>query len=161
MGKLIKNVWGRNLVEFDTGVFDNWCIYLTRRNNCRYAPTDKEYFLILADLAGKHGSNKIYNDFVKIFDRTNGNIETDVLTLITDIAVTYGRNAEEMDVWFTVVYAGMVAEENKEFAKLGKRVKRLGMHQILIQGMKPVEAANFSKGMKWRNLDEIMKKNGF
>ncbi|MDY0143845.1 MAG: hypothetical protein RBR97_18320 [Bacteroidales bacterium] len=55
----------------------------------------------------------------------------------------------------------MVAEENKEFAILKKRVKRLGMHQLLIEREKPDYAASYSKGKKWRELDIIMSGFGF
>jgi hypothetical protein len=55
----------------------------------------------------------------------------------------------------------MIAEENKENAILGKRIKRLGMHQVLIENMKPEEAAVFSKGKKWKELHRLMKKRGF
>jgi hypothetical protein len=40
----------------------------------------------------------------------------------------------------------MVAEENYPGTKLGKRLKRLGVHQILIEGMKVETAANWSRG---------------
>jgi hypothetical protein len=55
----------------------------------------------------------------------------------------------------------MIAEENKANAILKKRVKRLGVHQVLVLGMPPSEAAKFSNGKKWRDLDAIMKSNGF
>ncbi len=48
-----------------------------------------------------------------------------------------------MEIWFNVLYAGMVAEENKENAVLKKRIKRLGMHQVLIDGLEPE---------KWRRV---------
>jgi hypothetical protein len=83
------------------------------------------------------------------------------LNNITTIADTYGSDAEEVDIWLTVIYAGMIAEENKQFAVLKKRVKRLGMHQVLLENMAPAVAANFSKGKKWRELDQIMRPKGF
>ena len=55
----------------------------------------------------------------------------------------------------------MIAERNKDFAVLKERIKRLGMHQILIDHMSVSEAANFSKGKKWKELDEICKAKGF
>ncbi len=55
----------------------------------------------------------------------------------------------------------MIEEENKQFAILKKRIKRLGMHQILIDNLDPEVAANFSKGKKWRELDNLMKLRGF
>jgi len=55
----------------------------------------------------------------------------------------------------------MVAEENRENAKLKKRIKRLGIHQVLIEGISPEIAANFSRDKVWIILDGIMKKKGF
>lgn len=87
-------------------------------------------------------------------------INQETLTKITNIANNYGDKIT-IDIWFTVIYAGMIAEENKEKAILKKRVKRLGMHQLLVENETQDFAANFSKGKKWRSLDAIMKKHGF
>lgn len=161
MPRLIKNIRNRNKVEFDKGSFDSWCVYLTRVGQARYAPRDTEYFSKLTFLGNVHTPQKIYIDFVTYYTSTNRNIDTDVLNLITQLTDGYGTDAEEMDIWFTVIYAGMVAEENKANAILKKRVKRLGMHQILIEGLDADYAANFSKGKKWRDLDTVMKERGF
>jgi len=161
MPQLIKNVRNKNLITFDTGSFDNWCVYLTRAGKERYAPRDLEYFTILSNFGVKYGCQKVYDDFVRIFNKTHKEISPEVLQLITDIAAGYGVDSEEIDIWFTVVYAGMIAEENKANAILGKRIKRLGMYQLLIEKMSPESAANFSKGKKWKELDAIMKEKGF
>jgi hypothetical protein len=161
MPTLIKNVRNRNTVEFDAGSFDAWCVYLTRPGQVRYAPRDNEYFSKLKILGQLHGHKKIYDDFVKYYIPTTKNIDINVLTLITTITDGYSNDAEELDIWFTVIYAGMVAEENKSFAILKKRIKRLGMHQVLIEGLDANYAANFSKGKKWRELDGLMKQKGF
>jgi hypothetical protein len=73
----------------------------------------------------------------------------------------YSNHVEEADIWFTVIYAGMIAEENKANAVLKKRIKRLGMYQLMIQNINPEVAANFSKGKNWRELDVLMKQYGF
>lgn len=161
MSRLIKNVRNRNVVEFDTGAFDQWCVYLSRPGQLRYAPKDTEYFAKLYELGKHHGHQKIYDDFVDFYIPTDGKINDQVLSRISTIADTYGVDAEEIEIWFTVIYAGMIAEENKAFAKLKKRIKRLGMHQVLIEGLNPNIAANFSRGKKWRDLDVIMKERNF
>ena len=51
----------------------------------------------------------------------------------------------EVAINFIVIYAGMVAERNKKFTKLKERIKRLGMHQVLLEQMPVQEAANWSK----------------
>ena len=55
----------------------------------------------------------------------------------------------------------MFAEENKAQAKLKKRIKRLGAHQVLIEGRPPEVAAEFSKGRPWQELDEECRRRGF
>lgn len=161
MATLIKHVRNKNVIEFDNGSFDQWCVYLTRFEKPRYAPKDTEYFHELKQFGNYYGHAKIYNDFVKYYLLTNKNIDPFILDLITVIADGYELHSEEMDTWFSVIYAGMVAEENKEKAILKKRIKRLGMHQLLLEGFPPEYAANFSKGKKWQELDLIMKQRGF
>lgn len=161
MAQFIKIINVRNLVEFDQGAFDSWCVYLTRLNKPKYAPKDIEYFSKLHDLGKIYGENRIYSDFVEFYNLTTSSVDNAVLSLITSISEKYNQHAEEIDVWFTIIYAGMVAEENKANAKLKKRIKRLAMHQIFIEGVKPMIAANFSKDRKWQELDKLMLLRGF
>lgn len=161
MPTLIKNVRNRNIVEFDSGSFDDWCVYLTRPQQFRYAPRDTEYFSKLQILGNAHTPERIYNDFVTFYIPTDRNIDVNILNLITRLTDDYGTDAEEMDIWFSIIYAGMIAEENKANAILKKRIKRLGMHQVLIEGLDPNLAANFSKGRKWKELDALMGERGF
>lgn len=81
--------------------------------------------------------------------------------MIDVIAKEYTEDEQEINIWFTVIYEGMIAEENKANAILKKRIKRLGIHQVLVQHLTPAYAAKFSKGKKWKKLDLIMKANGF
>ena len=126
-----------------------------------FAPTDVKYFSRLQKLGELHGKTKIYDDFVVIFNRTTKFINPNVFDLITKMSKAYETDALEIEIWFNVLYAGMIAEENKENAILKKRIKRLGMHQVLMEDVNPVIAANFSKGKKWKELDVIMKEKGF
>jgi hypothetical protein len=148
-------------IEFDDGKFDKWCVYITLNGKERFAPSDLHYFTRLKFLADIHSHRKIYDDFVVIFNRTGPDINPNILNLIKVLSESYGNETFEMEVWFNVLYAGMVAEENKKNAVLKKRIKRLGMHQVLIDKMDPEEAVVFSKGKKWRELDNIMKEKGF
>lgn len=161
MATLIKIISDGSSVEYDKGAFDDWCVYLTRKNEPRFAPKDILYFIELDKLGNKYGHKRIYNDFLKIYEDTNSIINNEILNKITEIAKAYDADRFNIDTWFTVIYAGMVAEENKEFAILKKRVKRLGMHQLLIEREKPDYAASYSKGKKWRELDIIMSGFGF
>jgi hypothetical protein len=55
----------------------------------------------------------------------------------------------------------MIAGENKTNAILKKRIKRLGMHQILIEDLDADYSGNFSKRKNWKELDVLMKERGF
>lgn len=167
MPQTIKKIKDKHIIEFDKGSFDNWCVFLKKENERRYAPKDVEYFSALKQLGNKHLHQKIYDDFLLYYNHTTKNVSKKVLRIITEIAETYDEDAEEMDIWFSVIYAGMVAEENKENSILGKRIKRLGMYQVLCENMDAEKAANFSRkpenyqGVWWRYLDGLMKERNF
>lgn len=161
MPQIIADIGGACRIEFDTGSFDSWCVYLTKTGNRRYAPRDLEYFMFLKQLAEEFGEQKIYSDFKKIYHKTTSWVTLSTLQLIQSIAANYGAFSLDYEIWLTVIYAGMVAEENKGKAVLKKRVKRLGIHQLLVEGFSPSEAANFSKGKSWQELDKIMWERGF
>ncbi len=161
MAHKINSFSNGGFIEFDTGCFDKWCVYIQRPGSKRFAPSDVEYFKRLKEIGEKTGPQKIYDDFVVIYNRTTKNTDSKVFDLILSLSKFYNEDAEEVEQWFNVIYAGMIAEENKEGAILKKRIKRLGIHQVLIDGIAPKVAAVFSKGKKWHELDEIMKEKGF
>jgi hypothetical protein len=158
---IIQKFSDGSVLSFDKGAFDNWCVYLQPQHQQRYAPTDVAYFSRLQQLGSIHGHEKIYNDFVSFYSNTTHEIDKQILNSIRRIAASYHPNALEIEKLFTILYAGMIAEENKQFAVLKKRIKRLGMHQILIEQLPSSIAANFSKGKKWNELDPICKSKGF
>ncbi len=162
MKRLVKNLINGRSVIFDKGKFDEWCVYVVEANGFRKAPFDKTYFSDLYNISQKYETNKVYNDFVQIYNLTSRHIDESVLGLIDTIVKTYNNKDQILiEQWMTVLYAGMIAEENKERAILKRRVKHLGMYQVLILGMPAKEAAKFSYGKSWRELDSIMRDYGF
>ncbi len=151
---LIRTFSDGSILEYDEGKFDRWCIYLTRPKARRIAPKDVEYFTRFQRLALKYTGQKIYHDFVDIYNLTSFKLDETVLQFITELSCQYNSDELEMNILFTITYAGMVAEENKANAILKKRVKRLGIHQVLIEKTAPDIAANFSRGKSWRELDK-------
>ncbi|MCO7724924.1 hypothetical protein NJB85_17325 [Myroides odoratimimus] len=159
--RTIKNLQNNRSVIFDSGKFDQWCVYVVEENGFKKAPFDVDYFTDLQNLNNKYPNNKVYYDFISIYKLTDNTINPVVLNLIDSITNTYNQEDRIIvEQWFSVIYAGMIAEENKQFAILKKRVKHLGVYQTLIQGMNPADAARFSYGKKWRELDAIMKPLG-
>lgn len=55
----------------------------------------------------------------------------------------------------------MIAEERKAGTRLGKRIKRLGIHMLLIENIPVREAANFMRGMGWRDIARLCEERGF
>lgn len=159
--RLIKLLADGSVLEFGPGQFDDWCVFLTRPGQMAFAPADRDYFADLRALATRQGNYKVYDDFVQVFDRTGPVTSEAVLQLIAALSATYRRDAAEAERVLCILYAGMVAEENKAQAKLKKRIKRLGVHQVLIEGLPPEVAAEFSRGRPWRELDEECKRRGF
>lgn len=160
MYRLISEI-NSNKIEFGPGTFDDWRLYLTRPNETSYSPKTKDYFVIIQDLGEIYGYSKIHDDFVKFYDLTSREMDSEVLALIKTLAATYGAHAEELEVWFTVIYASMLAEENNKNTQFGKRIKRLGMYQILIEKKSPNFAANFLSGRSFAEIDREMQKHGF
>lgn len=160
MANLIKTFKDGSILEYDRGRIDNWCVYLKRPDMTRYAPSDINYFKKLRNLGDRYGTIQVYEDFVDIYNKTHKNIEEYVLSHITDISLKYNHSLD-VDILLTTLYAAMVAEENKAFTKLGKRIKRLGIHQLLIEDMDANKVANFSRGMAWHEIDKLCKQFGF
>ena len=148
-------------LEYARGSFDEWCVYLSRPNTERYAPRDYQYFQRLVNYASKYGKDAIYQDFVSIYNKTTKDLDNSTIQYIKDMTSKYGADALNIAIDFTIIYMGMIAEENKENAILGKRVKRLGVYQTIYDELSPDEAANFSRGKKWRELDAICRGRGF
>lgn len=161
MGRLVCSFADGSKLEYDQGAFDAWCVYLTRPNVERYAPRDFQYFERLERYGRLYGASSIYDDFVSVYDRTTKSLSNSVFEYIKQLTQKYGDDALDIAIDFSIIYMGMVAEENKAFTKLGKRVKRLGVYQVLIDRMNPHTAANFSRGKKWREIADICEAKGF
>lgn len=156
--RLVKNLRYKRKVVFDSGNFDNWCVFVVEADRSKKAPYDVEYFTELKNWSTRYGSDKVYQDFLKIYHLTTKEVSWTVLKLIDEIAATYDEEDRALaEQWWTVIYAGMIAEENKENAILKKRIKHLGVHQILMLDFAPEQAAGYSTGKKWKMLDDEMR----
>ena len=150
-----------SLLEFGRGRFDEYCLFLSK-DQMTFTPHDKIYFRAIVKLAGIYGIDKIYKDFIKIYDNTTDKIDPHILnTMIDKISREYGKDSTEMNVIFSVLYAGMIAEENKTNSILGKKLKRLGLYQCLFEGKLPEDAANFSKGKGYMEIERECVARGF
>lgn len=161
MRRHFKTLADGSLIEFDRGQFDDWCVYLTLPGQARTPPRDAWYFGQLQHLAARHGAFRLYEDFVAVYERTQAQAHPGVLAWITGLSAAYGDDALDVDRLLTILYAGMVAEENKAEGPLGKRIKRLGMYQSLIEGLPAEEAAQYSRNVDAKRLDKECRARGF
>ncbi len=154
--KIVKKFKDGSEIGFGKGRFDDFCVYLDNK-----PPLDVHYFTRLYELKEIYGGSNIYNDFIYIYELVTKNLESAVLENIAHISKKYKDDIIRVDKIFTILYMAMIAEENKVNTKLGKKIKRLGVHQILIENITPNVSANFSKGMKWREIEKECIKRGF
>lgn len=146
---------------FAPGNFDEWCIFLqTNAIGYERVPTDAWYFGVLNDWAQYLVPDYIYYDFIRIYEAVAQAVAQDTISLIERISFAYPDYDQACVIW-TILYMGMIAEENKANKILGKRLKRLGVYQVLIEGLSPEEAANFSRGRSTLELAPHCNERGF
>lgn len=160
MGRLVKEFPDGSFLEYDRGKIDSWCVYMTSPEGVRRPPLDRDYFNELKDLADEYGADRVYRDFVDIYDSTTNNIDENVLTHISQMAATYG-DALAVDKLFTTFYMAMTSEENYPNTKLGRKIKRLAAYEILFGGRNVDNAVVFMKKMGWREIDALCRERGF
>lgn len=161
MGKIIKTFADGSFLEYDRGKFDDWCVYFTEPDGSRKPPKDVDYFAQLKELSAKYGVDKVYGDYVKVYNLTGKQVSESSLALITEITASYGSYALNVDVIFSILYMAMIAEEQKKNTRLGKRIKRLGIFMLLKENRSVNEAANFMRGMGWRDIAALCEARGF
>lgn len=162
MGQIVKRFSDGSFLEFGRGRIDNWCVYYNSPGNVRRPPLDRDYFHELKALADTFGTERVYGDFVEIYDLTTRQIGDDVLEHITEIASSYGNSFSlPVDKLFTTFYMAMTAEENYPNTKLGRKIKRLAAYEILFSGREVNDAVVFMKRMGWREINALCIERGF
>jgi hypothetical protein len=161
MERLIQRIDKDTSVVFDAGKFDNWCVFVKTQFG-RKPPLDTEYFTFFKNLANNFGRDRVYCEFVEIYESVSESVQKSVLNRIIEIAREYPSPIDrDVALNLVVIYAGMIAERNKRNTVLKERIKRLGMYQVLIENMPVAEAATFSRGMKANEIQKICKERGF
>lgn len=147
---------------FGQGKFDPWCVYYVSPQGKREPPKDVGYFQALLRFSTLYGAERIYRDFVQVYDWTTATLEPAVMQAISRLASGYLPHHQlKVDKVFSVLYMAMIAEERKANTRLGKRIKRLGVHMLLREGVEPNRAAELMKGMKWMEIDRLCRMRGF
>ena len=109
-------------------------------------------------LGKQYGEDKVYEDFLKVYNVSVFDYDDDrAYEVIQEVASHYHGKTEH---WWSIFYKTMVAEERKENSILGKRIKRLGVYNVLFDKYAPKYTANYMKGMRWYDLEELMIERG-
>lgn len=161
-------------IYYGVGGFDCWCVFLKYKDEYGWkevVPLDREYFTILKHASIAYGVETVWEDFWKVYLRTDSKINTDVFREIHEISQKY-KPALLMEQTLSIIYLAMIAEENKILrfdkygkpimTKLGKMIKALGVYQVLFEDMDPEQAASFSKNPEggWKALDNLCAEHG-
>lgn len=157
---VVKEWQNGDKVEFASGRFDEWCVYIVRNGAGRRAPRDVEYFTYFHELGQRHSAEQVLEYVRAVYRVAARTINATSLGQIAERALNFGDESDEAEFWGTVLYSAMVAEENNP-KPLKKRVKMLGLHQLLVDRMAPEEAADWSRGRRFPELDAECRKRGF
>ena len=106
----------------------------------------------------RYGEDRVYEDFLRVYDVSVFDYDDEkAYGVIQEVAKGYREPTEH---WWSVFYKTMVAEERKENTILGKRIKRLGVYNVLFDKYPPRKTARYMRGMDWRDLDDLMYERG-
>lgn len=164
--RLLKEFSDGDCLFFAPGKFDDFCVFKTTKADRNapltfaQAPLDVDYFSQLVQFGNIYGRYYCWNVFVMLYNVVEKEFSQDVCEKITFLSKNFFGNELLGDKLFSVLYAAMVAEENKEFTVLGKSIKALGVHQILLEDVPVQIAANFSKGRRASDLRVLMEDRG-
>ena len=134
---------------------------VVNESGVKKAPLDVDYFnelLILRDLIGVDDTYKL---FINIYDKVDKNVNKEVINFIIHTSEEFKQYEIELDLLLMTLYYTMIAEENKKYTRLGKKIKRLGVHQVLKENFNIRVAANYSKGLGWRDIEQECRNRGF
>ncbi len=67
---------------------------------------------------------------------------------------------EDTTHWWVIFYMTMVAECKKKNSILKKRIKHLGVYNILFDEYEVDYVVKYMRGKRWRELDKLMKERG-
>jgi|BioPla2DNA2_1021312.scaffolds.fasta_scaffold70797_1 hypothetical protein len=161
MGRLIKRFSDGSYLEYDRGSFDDWCVYMVEPNGSRRPPLDRDYFSDIKELSNRYGRDALYQAYVFVYENTGKEVCDSGLEAAEKASESFVEEQLWLHKILTILYMAMIAEENKRFTKLGKRIKRLGIYKLLYEDASVYEAANFMRGMGWREIDALCRERGF
>ena len=109
---IIKRFSDNSLLEYDRGSFDDWCVYYTNSSGIRKPPRDTDYFEFLCQLANEFTVEKVYGDYVQVYNWTGNKVKEGVLNNITTLSASYGEKALAVNIVFSILYLAMISSRS-------------------------------------------------
>lgn len=142
-------------IYFDRGKFDEYCVYHINDKGKKSIPLDEHYFKWIKDLANQYGTDKVYKDFLKIYEISNEDLKENLCLKISNMIDMHYPH-EDTTHWWVIFYMTMVAECKKKNAILKKRIKHLGVYNVLFDNYDIAFIISYMRGKKWQELDKLM-----
>jgi Family of unknown function (DUF7004) len=151
--QVLKMFKDNMLLAYDHGSFDEFRVsFYDNKLRYRSSPNDAQFFTFFVKLAP---AETVWRNIVELASQIHKH------TGFQDIRLPNLTGSLEEEKVFSALAAAMMAEERKAKTKLGKRVKLLGCHQVLMQGIRPRVAAKWSRGKPWKEIAVECEKWGF
>ena len=150
--QVLKMFRDNTLLLYDRGNFDEFRVsFYDARLRYRSSPNDAQFFTFFLKMGDNENVWRMIVDLASRIDRHTG---------FQHISLPQHSGSLDEEKVFSALAAAMMAEERKAKTKLGKRVKLLGCHQVLMQGISPHVAAKWSRGKPWKEIAEECAKWG-
>lgn len=135
------------------------------------APEDVDYLQDIRELAEKYGKERVWDSFLELYESIPQERGVSISKEMTEIS---SRISDEYPgepkahLMFDCLLCAMIAENNRlrkygsTFdTKLGKKVKALGVYQAIFEEELSIrQVADYSKGKKWRWIEQECLKRG-
>lgn len=151
--RLLSTLTDSSKVYFTKGSFDAFLVKVTRPDGSTFMPRDDEFFTLVKDFASRFTAETVWYYLLGVSTSITAH------SRVSDFKIP--ECFIEYEYLICYMIAAMIAEENKANAIIGKRMKLLGLHQVLMDGFTCHTAANWSKGKPWREIDAECKRRGF
>ena len=109
-------------------------------------------------MSKKYGVERVYNDFNFVYDNVWIGVSSEVANNV--VRLVDKNYKEHTQQWWSIFFMTMLAEEFKENAILGKRIKHLGVYNVLIDEWAVKYVVTYMRGKSWEELDELMYERG-
>ncbi len=147
-------------LTFGKGPSADWAIYMKRPNQRSKESTMADCILGLNALGERYGGERLYSNFLQIYDLATTEICDEVFSTIYSIAQEYSSDLMDVMLLFSEIYAHMVALENNADVKGGKIRCRLAVYMLLMEDQDAKFVTTFVRKAKKDDIDNICELKG-